>query len=187
MSDIQRQPQKDGQKLVVPQNAVDAASLSEVQVVEARRSRMPPPLPCLIGLVLGWGLDAWRPWQIANDPRIEIMTIAFGAFAAFAALALIIGANRALARQGTSADPNVESVAIVAGGPFAFSRNPIYLALALLQIAIAFFFDNVWMLLMLVPVLIALDRIVVAGEERYLASRFGRGYLDYASLVRRWL
>jgi protein-S-isoprenylcysteine O-methyltransferase Ste14 len=187
MSDMQRQPQENDREKAVPQAAHDAAPSPQANAAQAQRSRMPPPLPFLLGLLLGWGCDALRSWPITSDPRIGIATIAVGALVAVVALVLVIGSGNALARQGTSADPSVESVAIVASGPFAFSRNPIYLALALLQIAVACFSNNVWMLLMLVPAVIVVDRIVIVGEERYLASRFGRVYLDYASRVRRWL
>lgn len=155
--------------------------------METARSRMVPAVPFLIGLPLGWVCDLWRPWPIAHDPRATIAVAAFGALLVAAGLALIVGANRAMTRHGTSADIDAVSAAVVTTGPFAFSRNPIYLALAMMHVAIACFFDSVWMALAVAPALLAVDRIVVVGEERYLASRFGRVYLDYAAKVRRWL
>lgn len=165
----------------------DIAASARMQTAQASRSRIPPPLPFLLGLVLGWSCSVWQPWQIASDPRGRHILVAVGVFAALGSLTLIICASRALRRHGTSADPRVESTAIVASGPFAFSRNPIYVALACLHAAIACFFDNAWMLLALAPALVIVDRFVVIGEERYLVARFGRDYLDYASRVRRWL
>jgi protein-S-isoprenylcysteine O-methyltransferase Ste14 len=44
-----------------------------------------------------------------------------------------------------------------------------------------------WPLLTLVPVLIVVDRGVIAREERYLEAKFGQEYLDYKGRVRRWL
>ncbi len=187
MSHSDRREQSPRRPVGDPQPAQEVASQPDAQTLDARRAWMPPPLPFLAGLALGWGGDAWRPWSIVDDPRISLILMVAGVIAVASAVALIVGASRALARHGTSPDTAAESTAMVATGPFAFSRNPIYLALALLHIAIAFFVNNAWMLLMLVPALIAVDRIVVVGEERYLAVRFGRAYRDYASRVRRWL
>jgi protein-S-isoprenylcysteine O-methyltransferase Ste14 len=46
---------------------------------------------------------------------------------------------------------------------------------------------SAWMLVLLVPVLIVLQRGVVEREEAYLASKFGEAYRKYQSRVPRWL
>ena len=149
----------------------------------AGRSRMPPPLPNLIGAVAGGVCQWFWPWPIGPYP----WAIAGAALALAVAVWLIVGATRALAQHRTSADPADESTALVATGPFAFSRNPIYLALACLHLAIAGFFNSLWIAIALPPAMLAVDRIVVRGEERYLEAVFGRAYLDYCAKVRRWL
>jgi protein-S-isoprenylcysteine O-methyltransferase Ste14 len=42
-------------------------------------------------------------------------------------------------------------------------------------------------LLVLVPLVVVLHFGVVVREERYLADKFGRAYLDYKGRVRRWI
>lgn len=44
-----------------------------------------------------------------------------------------------------------------------------------------------WPLVTLPVVVLAVHRIVIGPEERYLAARFGRVYADYRARVRRWL
>lgn len=72
-------------------------------------------------------------------------------------------------------------------GPYRFTRNPGYVALALVFAGIAVLTGGVWILLMLVPTLVVIDRGVIAREERYLEESFGEEYRKYRSRVRRWI
>ena len=47
--------------------------------------------------------------------------------------------------------------------------------------------ESPWVLAMLVPALIVVDRTVIAREERYLERRFGEEYSSYKRRTRRWL
>jgi protein-S-isoprenylcysteine O-methyltransferase Ste14 len=75
----------------------------------------------------------------------------------------------------------------VTGGPFRFTRNPIYLGMFLGLIGLAIAFDSLWVLAMLVPFALVIRYGVVAREESYLERKFGDVYLAYKSGVRRWL
>jgi protein-S-isoprenylcysteine O-methyltransferase Ste14 len=44
-----------------------------------------------------------------------------------------------------------------------------------------------WPILLLSAALIAISKLVIAPEERYLTERFGQCYRDYREAVRRWL
>src|SRR4029434_8133859 len=79
------------------------------------------------------------------------------------------------------------TTAIVASGPFRFSRNPLYLALTLLYLGLTLAFNTWWGIVVLVPVLIIMHRGVVQREERYLEQKFGETYRQYRSKVRRYL
>ena len=45
----------------------------------------------------------------------------------------------------------------------------------------------VWMLVLLIPMLIILQRGVVEREEAYLLAKFGEAYRKYQARVPRWL
>ena len=62
---------------------------------------------------------------------------------------------------------------LVIGGPLKFTRNPMYLGLALLTASAGLFLDTWWPILLLVPALAIVQRFVIAREERYLRRRFG--------------
>jgi protein-S-isoprenylcysteine O-methyltransferase Ste14 len=52
---------------------------------------------------------------------------------------------------------------------------------------LAIAFDNLWLLVMLVPFALVIRYGVVAREEAYLERKFGDVYGAYRSRVRRWL
>jgi len=88
---------------------------------------------------------------------------------------------------GTNVDPAKPALTIVRGGPFRFTRNPMYLALCLVQIALGLFLNDWITLLFVVPLALLLHFGVVLREERYLEAKFGEDYLALKRSVRRWL
>jgi protein-S-isoprenylcysteine O-methyltransferase Ste14 len=72
-------------------------------------------------------------------------------------------------------------------GPFRYSRNPSYLALAVIYTAIAVLRNSLWMMLLLPLVVVVMQREVIGREERYLERAFGEEYLAYKGKVRRWV
>ena len=79
------------------------------------------------------------------------------------------------------------ATALVTTGPFAWSRNPIYLAMMLLLAGLALAWGSLWGVLAAAGLAVLLDRGVIAREEPYLAARFGADYAAYRARVRRWL
>ncbi len=72
-------------------------------------------------------------------------------------------------------------------GPFRYSRNPSYLALAMIYAGIAVVRNLLWAILLLPLVVYVIQREVIGREERYLERTFGEEYLDYKAKVRRWV
>jgi len=94
---------------------------------------------------------------------------------------------RALSRAHTPVDPMKPTTALVTDGPFRYSRNPIYVALTVLYLGVAFLVNALWVLLLVVPVLVVIRYGVIAREEAYLIRNFGDAYRQYTAQVRRWL
>jgi protein-S-isoprenylcysteine O-methyltransferase Ste14 len=95
--------------------------------------------------------------------------------------------RRTMQAAGTNVNPALPTTAIVASGPFRFSRNPLYLALTLLYFGLILAFNTWWGIVVLIPLLIIMHRGVVLREERYLDQKFGETYRQYRSKVRRYL
>lgn len=93
----------------------------------------------------------------------------------------------AIARHRTALLPGGETTTVIDRGPFARSRNPLYLGLLAGSAGVALLAGSLWALVAL-PVEWALLRWgAVLPEEQYLASKFGDAYADYCGRVRRWL
>jgi hypothetical protein len=92
-----------------------------------------------------------------------------------------------ITRAGSNVPTNLPTTTIVESGPYRFTRNPIYLGMFLGLIGLAIAFDNLWLLMMLVPFALVIRYGVVAREEAYLERKFGDVYRGYRSRVRRWL
>jgi protein-S-isoprenylcysteine O-methyltransferase Ste14 len=143
----------------------------------------PPPLIFTVAFVVGWLLGRVFPWPILPA------AIAFwaGFVPALASLALAVAAFREMHRARTAVSPYTPTTALVRTGPFALSRNPLYVSLILLSLGLALMVDTMWCVLMLLPVLVVLRRGVVAREEAYLERCFGEDYRLYCATTRRWL
>ena len=96
-------------------------------------------------------------------------------------------ALRTMRAAGTNVNPAKPALLIVRGGPYRFTRNPMYLALCLVQMAIGFFLNDWITLLFVVPLAIILHFGVILPEERYLEAKFGEPYLALKRKVRRWI
>jgi protein-S-isoprenylcysteine O-methyltransferase Ste14 len=76
---------------------------------------------------------------------------------------------------------------LVAGGPFALVRNPLYVGNILLWVGFAIAARMPW-LAPIILVLLALEyHAIVRWEETLLESRLGQAYREYAARVPRWI
>jgi protein-S-isoprenylcysteine O-methyltransferase Ste14 len=93
----------------------------------------------------------------------------------------------ALKRAETPIDVRRPTAALVTTGIFAATRNPIYLAMALLYIGVAFLINSPWTFLLAAPMTSTLCLIAIKPEERYLERKFGDAYRAYRDRTPRWL
>lgn len=143
----------------------------------------PPPLIHLLGGAAGLAMSVIYPLQIPQ------LTLLWWLGLGLMSVALILAAMgfREFSQAGNPVPPNRQIEGLMTGGPFRFSRNPLYLALALFHAGIALVIASVWLLLSLIPVLFLVRYYVIEREEAYLKRRFGQVYLEYQRHVRRWI
>ena len=145
--------------------------------------RVLPPLlfvgSLALGLVLQW-----------------LLPLHFGGGGARVALGLVVVASGFAAGGWTFAwmrrthqnpDPRQPTPELILGGPFRWSRNPMYVGMALIEAGIGVALGNAWLLLLLAPTLLILRRSAIEPEEEYLGRKFGEAYARYRGEVRRWL
>jgi protein-S-isoprenylcysteine O-methyltransferase Ste14 len=147
---------------------------------------IPPPLFFVVPLLVGLWLNTRDPWPIVTAGSSVLVALGIAVLAA--GIALDIVALRTFGRRGTTVLPALRPTSvIVASGPYRFTRNPMYVGLALAYIGIALLANTVWQFLLLPAGVLAVDRYVIRREERYLAAKFGEEYNAYRRHVRRWL
>lgn len=144
---------------------------------------MPPPLIYLAGLALGFALDALLP----SGEAPGLLRWVLGPALVIAGLASIRSFVLSFGRAGTSLRPGGPTTALVTDGPYARTRNPGYLGMALLCAGIVLLASAPWALIGVGAAALVVDRSVIRREERYLERKFGADYLVYRSRVRRWL
>ena len=136
-----------------------------------------------IGAILGW------LWPLPLLPAGASAALRYRAGGALVALGLLVMtlAVRAFRAAGTNVETPKPATALVTEGIYARSRNPMYVALALLFAGIGVLANSGWLVLLLVSYVAVLRIGVIAREERYLERKFGAPYRAYRERVRRWL
>ncbi len=158
-------------------------SAAEVAPRGAEVPFVPPPL--YYGVALGGGmlLNAAVPLSFGGRPA----TVVAGVAVAAAGLALALAGVAGVIRHRTTIVPHHHVSTLVADGAYRWSRNPMYAGLAIAYLGAALALGSWWPFVLWPLVVLAVDRLVIRPEERYLTSRFGQAYTDYRTRVRRWL
>lgn len=146
---------------------------------------VPPPAVTLAIGVLMWLLARWLPaLQFALPLRgVLASVLAIAGFALLGACAL------QFRRAGTTVNPMKpqKASALVQGGFYRFSRNPIYLADALILVGWGLWLSNFASLAAIALFVVYLNRFQIEPEERALHKAFGAEFDAYRRRVRRWV
>ena len=110
-----------------------------------------------------------------------------GAILIVVGISLAVLARREFSRYGQPTDPGLPTSKIVSTGVFSISRNPLYLGGVLILAGISLAFNLPWLLILLIPSMVVCHYILIAPEERYLATKFGEQYRMYTETVHRWI
>lgn len=147
------------------------------------RFRLVPPVYFLLALGLEVLLDRAAPLAQLISPPWHW----FGLLSLPPAVALAGPGARALARRGTTLHPFGEPTVLVTDGPYRFSRNPLYLSLALILLGTAVYLGSLTPFLVVPAFVWVIGALFIRPEEAKLAAAFGDDYRDYCRRVRRWL
>jgi protein-S-isoprenylcysteine O-methyltransferase Ste14 len=160
-----------------------SSAYDESRDIDAAGVVAPPPLVYIAGLGAGFALQAALP----ATPLPGAVAWPLGSALIVTGTVLARSFFRALHRAKTSVSPYSATTSLVTTGPYRLSRNPGYLGMTLAYAGIAVVAHTLWVLLPLVPVLLIIDRGVIAREERYLERKFAEEYRRYKRRTRRWL
>lgn len=147
--------------------------------------KIPPVVVFLVCAAAMWALAGYAPQAAVGIPGRLPLAVALS----LAAVSLGVKAILDFRRHRTTVLPHQpdKASAVVTDGVYGYTRNPMYLALAILLLAWAIGLGNLAALAGL-PVFIAyMTRFQVMPEERVLAGKFGAPYREYLAGVRRWI
>lgn len=143
-----------------------------------------PPLLFLATLLIGFVLDRLLHLPF---PGPGLVSWIIGGSLILIGFALFAAGIRNFLRAETPVPTNEPTRVLVTTGIHGWTRNPIYLGMFLIYGGIGVAAQNIWILVLTLPLAILIRYGVVAREEAYLERRFGSAYLDYRQRVRRWL
>ena len=153
---------------------------------DAAAVRFPPPFLFLISI--GLGALAHRfvySWSLSGVDGPVRAAVGLAVFCVGVGLALAaLGLFR---RSGQEPEPWKPTPSIVSGGIYRYSRNPMYLGLAVVQVGIGLLLGNLWIVSLTALSLVAVYFVAVRPEEAYLESKFDDEYRRYKARVRRWI
>jgi protein-S-isoprenylcysteine O-methyltransferase Ste14 len=148
--------------------------------------RVFPPAIFLGGLVIGYLIQWLIPipivpagWNVAIR-IVGAVVLALGFW-------VMMSAARIFRRIGTPPNPRMETTGLAVDGPYRFTRNPMYLGMALILAGLALLGNALWPLIAVIPSVWFIHTRVIAREEPYLEAKFGDEYRAFRERVRRWL
>ncbi len=158
-----------------------SAGQKDVPAVIAR-----PPLIVLCTVIAAFVLDYFFPQGHMARTASGLRYLSAGA-ALLCGLVLLGSAANEMRKEGTNIPTWEPSLALVTGGIYARSRNPIYLAFIILLIGVGLLLSSDWLFLLLIPFVLVMHFGVIRREEEYLFARFGASYAAYVKQVPRYL
>lgn len=147
--------------------------------------KVPPPVIGISCALLMWLLAATLPLAQFTLPAHSTLAIVV----AMVAVAIDVSALWAFRRAQTTINPLApqKSSTVVTNGVYRYSRNPMYLGMLLLLIAVGVYLGKLspW----IVPPLFVwlINQWQIIPEEKMLTELFGERYRNYKRAVRRWL
>ena len=159
----------------------------ETAATDDRPNRFPwPPLLLTGATGLALAFDHWVlpfPVPFAETAAAKVL----GLLLLGSGLGLVAWAVLAFRRHATSIRPDRAAKVLMTSGPFALSRNPIYLGEAAALLGAGLSFDRLSLVLAAAVFLVSVTILAVRGEEAHLARRFGDTYEQYCQRAGRWL
>ena len=139
-----------------------------------------PPLIALGCIVVQLLLKSLVPLEVNLSLLLGLLLLIFS-------LGIIIYAFKELNANETTYIPDGDPEKLVTSGPFSFSRNPIYLGMAGVLLAIAFLLQSLSALLIPILFILMIENTWIPHEEKKLAETFGEEWEVYLAKTKKWL
>jgi protein-S-isoprenylcysteine O-methyltransferase Ste14 len=146
---------------------------------------LPPPVLFLVSIAVAVVVHIW----VWPSPGMLPGTTAWflGGAVFVVGVMLMVKTHRPFSETGQDPTPWKPVPSLITSGPYQRSRNPMYIAVMLMQTGIGVGVGILWILVAIPIVLVILNTFVIRHEEAYLEAKFGDEYRAYCHKVRRWL
>ncbi|MDF1809211.1 MAG: isoprenylcysteine carboxylmethyltransferase family protein [Phycisphaerales bacterium] len=104
-----------------------------------------------------------------------------------AAIGIIIVCSLEFKKHQTTIHPSHTPTALIQSGPYSFSRNPIYLAMAIILIGCTIVLGNLVALPIVLVFVGVITLLFIEPEEKTLKAEFGVQYEHYCNSTHRWI
>jgi len=146
--------------------------------------RLPPPIWLLIFVAIAGAISALMPWRSIIDLRV----VPLGAALVVSGFVLPVWALTLFRREGTEVNPtSLTNAKLVVQGPYAITRNPMYLGLTTISLGLAFWIGSLPMFAVPILTFAVANWVHIPFEEAKMRRQFGAAFDDYARKVRRWI
>ena len=146
-------------------------------------NKIPPPIVTLVfGLAIYFSRSIFPDLSNAIFNILSILLIILGPF-------ILISAVRSFKAHQTTINPiNIDkATSLVESGTFKYSRNPMYLGMALILLSISFKFNLLGGIFFTLLFTIYITRFQIIPEEAVMEKLFGDDFKNYKSKTRMWI
>ena len=146
-------------------------------------SKIPPPIVVLILVVSTY----------FSSKKIDLIHIPFqtliSIFILFVGILILLNPVLKFKKSKTTINPiKFKKVnKLVTSGIYKYSRNPMYLGLLMIVISSTIFYLNIYSILTPLFFYLWINRFQIKREEIFLTEKFGKEYLSYKNMTRRWI
>lgn len=147
--------------------------------------RIPPAVLFLLAAVAELGLGRLGALPL---PAVAASPILKSGLMVLGGLTVLLGVVQ-FVRARTTVDPTKPGTAssLVSGGIYRVTRNPMYLGMLLMLLALLIRAGDWLALIPLIGFVLWMNRFQIRPEERALTEVFGAEYTAYCERARRWI
>ena len=146
-------------------------------------NKIPPPIVTLaFGLMIYFSRNIFPD---INNIILYILSLFFIILGPF----ILISAVRSFKAEQTTINPiNINNASsLVISGVFKYSRNPMYLGMVFILLALSFWFNLVGGILFTSIFIMYITKFQIIPEEAAMKSIFGEDFNKYKNKTRRWI
>lgn len=147
------------------------------------KNKIPPPLVTLLfGMGIYFSTELIPPLAFKYQGTLAIMVLTIG-------LVIMVSAILTFRQLQTTINPLQpnKATSLAVSGVFRFSRNPMYLAMLLILVALSLASGALAAVFLLPGFVMYISIFQIVPEEQAIEKLFSDQYLKYCKKVRRWI